>query len=64
MLDEIIAGKDLQQQRMRICKACPWYTDKWMKIIPLPGQARCQVCGCFLKAKTALKPAACPKGNW
>ncbi len=41
--------------RFDICKACEHF-------ISLTSQ--CSQCGCFMKAKTALRNAECPVGKW
>ncbi|MFW1676457.1 DUF6171 family protein [Pontibacter sp. JAM-7] len=41
------------QQRLAICQTCEHFTGK-----------RCRVCGCFMKLKTKLENANCPKGKW
>ena len=44
-----------QQSRYALCKECPSF-------INLTKQ--CSLCGCFMKAKTAIKNATCPDGRW
>lgn len=39
--------------RMKICNTCPHY-----------NAPRCQLCGCFMVAKTKIPQARCPAGKW
>lgn len=50
-----IADDSLSEQRLAICKECPFY-------ISLTSQ--CKKCGCFMKAKTKITAAKCPIGKW
>jgi len=45
--------KELVQQRMDICKTCPWFNGR-----------RCRQCGCFMALKTTLRQAKCPIDKW
>ena len=49
------ASKEEAEKRYAICQSCP-------ELIKLTKQ--CKKCGCFMAAKTQLKEAACPIGNW
>ena len=40
--------------RLRICKRCPYLTR----------DARCTLCGCFVRAKTKVPTEKCPNGYW
>jgi len=51
---EVKAKSELQQKRMLVCLAC----DK------LSNDFRCQECGCFVKAKSALLTQDCPLRKW
>ena len=42
-------------ERLEICKSCEHY-------LSFTGQ--CKVCMCFMRIKTALPFAECPKGKW
>jgi hypothetical protein len=48
------ATKEIQQERMAVCKACPF--------LLFTGQ--CSKCGCFMEAKTRLADAECPEDKW
>jgi hypothetical protein len=43
------------KQRFDICKQCPFL---------IKTTSQCKKCGCFMQAKTKLKHAECPVGNW
>lgn len=47
------SDQELIDQRMDICKTCPFFTGK-----------RCRKCGCFMALKTTLRQATCPIGKW
>jgi hypothetical protein len=49
------ADEEKAEDRFSICKACP-------ELIKLTTQ--CKKCGCFMKVKTKLDLATCPKGKW
>lgn len=49
------ADKDLQQQRLDICDACP---------LLIRESSRCSACGCFVKSKVTMSSSSCPKGKW
>jgi hypothetical protein len=49
------SDKELIEQRLDICNACPWFNKRLVK---------CRKCGCFMKLKTTLKLAQCPIGKW
>ena len=53
--DALIADEGTRSARTEICKVCPYF-----KI----GTSRCGICGCFIKAKTALNRSKCPKSKW
>ena len=46
--------KSLADQRMDICKQCPFFSKK----------QTCKKCGCIMRLKTTLKNAKCPVGQW
>lgn len=45
--------KENSDFRMRICNTCPHYKAP-----------RCELCGCFMIAKTKIPQASCPAGKW
>lgn len=47
--------KDEQKKRLDICRSC----DRIIK-----ATMTCKECGCFMKVKTTLKTARCPKNKW
>lgn len=49
------ASEEEAIRRFNICKKCP-------ELIEMTR--RCQLCGCFMYAKTKLKEANCPIGKW
>jgi len=49
------SDKDIIEERLEICKACPHLNQLVMK---------CKKCGCFMKLKTTLENAYCPVGKW
>lgn len=68
----------IREQRMSICKACEFFTEKgtcgkrhWMKdgmiyhgdFITYNGQEY-ELCGCDMTLKTRFKPMGCPIGKW
>ena len=50
-----LAPEDTRDARMAECNDCE-------KLIQATMQ--CRACGCFVKAKTALKDQKCPLGKW
>lgn len=50
LIAKVFVSSEEQQTRMSICRACTHYE---------PVLARCQVCGCFLEAKTRLRSYHC-----
>lgn len=50
---ELVTEKE-QKQRFDMCKSCMYVTEGF----------RCSVCGCFMRYKSKIKAAVCPKGNW
>ena len=52
-LKKKLISKDVDH-RWAICQACPELTEA----------NRCKQCGCFMKLKTKVKAAKCPKGKW
>lgn len=56
---KLIAAPDVRAERMAVCEACPSFLASEDILGP-----QCSVCGCFLKAKTALITQSCPDGKW
>jgi|TARA_R100001594_G_scaffold1363_1_gene5889 hypothetical protein len=52
--DYFMADKDIQDERMAICRGCKFLTPKF----------RCTQCGCFMKVKTKIAGMSCPEGKW
>jgi hypothetical protein len=51
----MILPKEEREKRLEICRKCEHFK---------PDSSRCGVCGCFMKIKTALAVADCPKSYW
>jgi hypothetical protein len=49
------SDKELIEYRLSICNECPFLNKRLMQ---------CTKCGCFMKLKSTLKQATCPKGKW
>jgi uncharacterized paraquat-inducible protein A len=49
------SDKDIIEQRLEICKACPDFKK---------NTQRCRHCGCFMQLKATLTLAKCPIGKW
>jgi hypothetical protein len=49
------ASEEEAAMRYNICKGCEFFR---------PMIKQCTICGCFMKAKTQLAKAKCPKGKW
>lgn len=63
-METILSSNALKAQRWQQCQACPHLKGKLLGLWAYRPLARCGVCGCFLKAKIALKPMKCPEGKW
>jgi hypothetical protein len=48
-------SKEKAKERLKICENC----DRVIKLT-----MTCKECGCFMKVKTTLETAKCPKGKW
>ena len=46
--------RELYDKRYETCKFCKY----------LSSQELCKICGCYVKAKTKVDKAVCPKGYW
>ena len=53
--EEIAVTVELRAERLAICNVCPEFNK---------SIRQCKQCGCFMDAKTALKPAKCPLEKW
>lgn len=49
------SDKEMIESRLAICNTCPFFNKRLMK---------CRQCGCFMKLKTTLASAKCPRGHW
>ena len=49
------ANEEVIVARNNICAACSRFKN---------DSARCEICGCYIKAKIMLFAAKCPIGNW
>ena len=54
MFEEILVDEKVREERMKICQACSKLT--WA--------LTCDICNCFMPAKTKLAYAECPDGKW
>lgn len=50
----MLASPETVTERKELCRACPHLT----KLL------RCDICGCFMPAKTKMAAAFCPQGKW
>jgi len=55
IIEETFVNKELKDKRYSICKSC----DRFKK----PNKI-CEMCLCFMPAKTKLVGAECPTGKW
>lgn len=62
-----IASDELKKKRMALCEVCPHlrknipnHEDAHLKI----GGNKCNLCGCYMPAKTGIKFAKCPAKKW
>ena len=51
----IFVSELVQQNRLNICKSCNKYNEQ---------TTQCQLCGCFMSAKTKLIHGKCPIDKW
>ena len=51
----MFVDKEIKKERYSICKSC----DRFKKLNKI-----CEMCLCFMPAKTKLAGAECPKGEW
>lgn len=52
----------IAKERMTVCLHCQ--ERRSFLILPMNPVAICQVCGCFLKAKTREPDEKCPLNKW
>ena len=55
LFKEGLVSNKVKEKRYNVCKSC----DRFKKINKI-----CEVCLCFMPAKTKLAGAECPKGKW
>ena len=53
--------KQISEERMAICDACPHHSKNHNTVRP---DAHCTRCGCTLSAKTACLSCSCPINKW
>lgn len=53
MLKNIWAPKEVQEQRMNVCKSCTEFDG-----------VRCLKCGCFMFGKIRFNNVKCPLNKW
>jgi len=56
--DGVIADPEVVELRRKICSQCRFYR------VRRHGLDKCNVCSCYVKAKTLLKSEKCPKEFW
>lgn len=49
------SDRELIESRLAICNTCPMFNKTL---------AKCRQCGCFMRLKTTLQGAKCPRGHW
>ena len=61
----LVSDKE-QQGRLNICNGCEFKRNefKLFNVLLFEREPQCKVCKCFLKAKTKIEFAKCPKGKW
>lgn len=52
--EDLSVPEDIKKERRAICESCPHLTKT----------QRCDQCGCFYLAKTAVATSQCPKSKW
>jgi hypothetical protein len=52
---KLIEDTRISDERLDICKACPFY---------LKATTQCKKCGCVMPLKVRLETAVCPEGKW
>ena len=55
MIQAHIATKEEAKARYDVCNGCQYFTH---------SMKTCQLCGCFMPAKTKLRQASCPNNMW
>ena len=53
--DPTAAPRAVMNERLQTCEQCDHY-------LPMSGQ--CDLCGCFMKLKTAMANSRCPIDKW
>ena len=51
--DQVMASKELAEDRLKICQDCEFFFDR-----------RCKHCGCFMDVKTHFETSECPIHKW
>ena len=51
----MLVSKEVKEKRYNICKNC----DRFKKFNKI-----CEICLCFMPAKTRFADSECPKGKW
>jgi hypothetical protein len=61
------ADDETIKARRDICRVCPHATrnvEKFPKSNGLTNRSRCQLCSCYIAAKTKVKKEKCPDMRW
>ena len=55
-----LASEDVVNDRKNVCLSCKYIKN------PKPDLkgSKCKLCGCLIRAKTALRQETCPKNKW
>jgi len=56
--------KSTSEERLRICKKCPFHSLNRENYVTLRMDAHCTKCGCTLIAKTKCLSCECPEQKW
>ena len=67
----MITTKDIRNNRLEICKSCPYFVSSTLSCGELikggnvvQGRTTRKLCGCVMPTKTWLKIAKCPLNKW
>lgn len=55
---------DFVAQRRQVCEACEHINRRANYLGSRLDISSCSICGCFIKTKTLIRRARCPKGKW
>lgn len=55
--EPLLIGKEEVAARLEICRGCEWFVARIERCAS-------KKCGCYLRAKTALRAERCPELKW